>query len=182
VARLLGLAHITVCKWIRQGIIPARPDRRFRGLSRGWNVAMEDLDRFIRDPRHWPRWCPEGMTDPALRAYAIEVRRGTRYLTTRDVAARLHVDKATVVGWHRRGKLPAVLVSSAGAGGVGLKFREADVVAFQRGEPFPPPPPRTRACGVCGDLFDLPVHERGRQRLYCSNACRVASQTMKEAA
>lgn len=100
-ARLLGVHKADVTSWVRRGWLRAR---RRHGL---WSISEQALLAFLENPQHWPLWEPERITDPGLREWALEIRR-ERYLTPKQVAARLHYSGNAVRNWIRDGLLPAV--------------------------------------------------------------------------
>lgn len=110
VIALLGLANIKVVSgWIRCGWLPATNAATVERPY--WRIQWDDLTAFMEGRREaWIVWHPDRITDPDLRAWAHEVRAGPhRWLTTREVATRLHVNPNMVNIWIRRRLLSAVL-------------------------------------------------------------------------
>lgn len=107
VAQQLGVrCPKTVVRWLRLGWLQGRQGQR-RGPHRQWFVTEEALLAFLQDPRGWPAWSPERISDPSLREWATEVRT-ERYLRLGEVARRFHVHEHTVWQWLERGELAAV--------------------------------------------------------------------------
>jgi DNA-binding transcriptional MerR regulator len=101
VARAIGVDNKTV---ILKG-------NRGRGRGRSglcWRVTREKLFDFVADPRYWHLWDPALIRDPALRAWAQEVRGGRRYLSVGEIARRYHVHPNAVNRWIRKGYLPGI--------------------------------------------------------------------------
>ena len=100
-ARLLNVHRADVTRWVRRGWLRAH---RRRGL---WSISEQALLDFLENPQHWHVWDPERITEPGLREWALEIRH-ERYLTPKQVAARLHYSYQAVMAWIRDGLLPAV--------------------------------------------------------------------------
>ena len=98
---IVGNEKTIVC-WIRRGWLSGRVG------GRRWNVTMEALYDFVQDSRYCHVWTEVRIVDPALRAYAREVRPSERFLTVGQVAAQCFVSTNTVAQWIRKGWLRAV--------------------------------------------------------------------------
>lgn len=108
VARLLGLSCSKIVSgWIRRKWLKARnAGRKDRPL---WRISPADLYSCLEQPQTWMAWEVENITDPAIRAWAEELRQGQpRWLTEGEVAARYHVTPKAVYQWILWGFLPAV--------------------------------------------------------------------------
>jgi excisionase family DNA binding protein len=122
VAARLGLGcSKTVAWWIRAGYLKGRRGQRC-GLNRMWYITEEALLDFLQDARYWHLWEPERL-ESGLRLWASEIRNGTRFLTTGEVAARFFVEHATVNDWIHKGYLPAVRRDN-------WLIKESDLVGF----------------------------------------------------
>lgn len=98
------------------GIGSARPIRTWiqrrwlsaRKVGALWVIREEALLDFLATPDHWHLWDPSRITDPTLREWAEELRGGVRYLTVREVAARVGVSASAAYNWVSHGRLRAV--------------------------------------------------------------------------
>lgn len=107
IANLLGLGCAkTVARWIAaDGLEALNGGTRAKPI---WRVRWDDLLSFLRRRDRWMAWDPARITDPALRAWAAELRSGPgRWLTPGEVARRCHVDRNVPNAWIARGELPA---------------------------------------------------------------------------
>jgi excisionase family DNA binding protein len=95
----------TVAWWCNNGWLAARAS----GLGQNIRVVEhDDLLAFLSDERYWHLWEPERITDRDLRDWALEIRRGLRFLTVGEVAERLCLTDRAVNRRIREGKLNAV--------------------------------------------------------------------------
>lgn len=78
-----------------------------RGGHREWQASEEAVLAFIGDPATWHEWEPFELTDPHVRAWALELRAGVTFLSVREVARRFGVHPGTVTDWCQQGLLPA---------------------------------------------------------------------------
>jgi excisionase family DNA binding protein len=103
VMRLFGLtAKATLNRWIARGWLTPTSARFYR-------FPIEQMHALIANGDTWMAWDAAKISDPDLRAWALDLRReGPRWLTTREAAQRLHVVERTVWEWIQRGYLPAV--------------------------------------------------------------------------
>lgn len=106
VARRMGVDCRTVRLWLQHGYLHGE-----RGAPIGrhplWRITEDDVTTFLANPDHWQRWEPQRITDPHLRRWAADVRRGVRFLTVGEVADRMCVSVNTVNQWIHKGYLPA---------------------------------------------------------------------------
>jgi hypothetical protein len=109
IQQTLGLVDDgAVLGWIKRGWLPAR-NVRPHGKQARYHVRKVDLYAFLQDERHWARWSPETIVNDGMRCWATEMRANKpRWLTTKEVAARYHVQIQTVIDWIRKGRLSGV--------------------------------------------------------------------------
>lgn len=108
IARRLGIPCAkTVAWWAREGWLKGRRGQR-RGNNRQLFVLEDALIAFLENERYWHLWDPERVRDPLLREWALDMRRGVRFLSPSEVAARFCVQHSTVNDWIHRGLLSAV--------------------------------------------------------------------------
>ena len=107
VAQLLGVpCSKTVTRWIEHGLLKTRGGERV-GTKRPWYVSEDDLQRFLENRDSWVLWKPERIRDLAWREWALDMRQGTRMLTTGEVGQRLGFSDRAVASWIRKGLIPA---------------------------------------------------------------------------
>lgn len=107
VATKLGVrCSKTVVWWIRSGYLKGRRGQR-AGPNRMWYVTEDALLSFLEDERYWHLWSLASV-ELSLRPWVAEIRNGTSFLTTGQVATRLCVVHSAVNQWIHRGLLPAV--------------------------------------------------------------------------
>lgn len=82
---MLGVDVHAVCKWIRDGLLPAQIIPYGRRIRR---IAIPDLRRFAATPRNWIYFKPDHVPDPDLRRLVDKARRrwGDEWLSTGQVA------------------------------------------------------------------------------------------------
>lgn len=106
ISQKLGLTcSKRVTMWIERGYLKGRRGQQV-GRSRMWYVTEEALLAFMEDPRTWPLWKPERITEKYLRDWALEIRT-VRYLRPGEVANRFAVGANAVNDWIHQGRLPA---------------------------------------------------------------------------
>jgi len=92
--------------WISRGYLHAMQGYP-RGEHREWAVTPEALYDFLANPNYYHLWEWERLADPELRAAHV-ARRGHRFLTVGEVAAKYCVVVGTVSQWIRLERLHAV--------------------------------------------------------------------------
>lgn len=112
VAKLLGLrCSKAVALWIERGWITAK------NISDGpqdayWRITIEAVWAFLEETTHWMCWEPETITDPDLKAWAVELRAtGPRWIPAGEARRRVHVTQSALAGYARRGLITAVFYS-----------------------------------------------------------------------
>lgn len=114
-ARMMGCGCAkTITRWIEHGLLRGRRGSVRQGRNRLWQITRNALEAFVRDPRTWPSWRVEAITDPLLQSIAAEARGGVRFLTLGEAADRFGVDTSTVGQWVDNGWLPAVRIGERG--------------------------------------------------------------------
>lgn len=137
VARRLGVSDSkSVVRWIEAGWLNGRRGE-YWGPNRRWYVTERALMAFMVERSHWARWKPERMPESSWRRFALALRGGDRWLSTREVGALLGVGHATVHRYIVRGLLPAVRHGN-------WFVHEADVRSFVPPCMTPRPPHRPR--------------------------------------
>jgi len=106
ISRLMGVScQKTVACWIKRGWLRSRRGARIgRHFER--YVSREQLLTFLENPAHWHVWRPGLITEPSLRAWALDMRT-VRYLCSGEVGRLLSVHHSTVNTWIGKGLLPA---------------------------------------------------------------------------
>lgn len=113
VARLLGLpSNALPRRWAEEGDLPVTPGKSHRTTAYAdlW-VTRADLMLFLLRRDKWMRWHPQRITDPALRAYATDLRSKVswRWLQAHAEAVPiLLVTRTSIEEWLREGLLPGV--------------------------------------------------------------------------
>lgn len=106
-ARLVGVTERVIAFWMHQGWLPAinaTPNKRYAY----WRITHEALEQFLQQPDCFMAWDAERITDPILRAWAIQIRsRHPHWLTTAEVGSRLFLAQNSVLHRIVRGELPA---------------------------------------------------------------------------
>ena len=134
----------SVTRWVDCGYLRGKRGWR-QGQHRVLMVSEADFLAFLEDPDHWHRWDPDRISDPLLREWAQELRRGVRFLTLSEVAERYFVQAATVHSWIKKGYLPAVRNGNH-------LVRESDLASFTLPELGQGSRRRTwEPCALCGD-------------------------------
>jgi transposase len=114
VAALMGVHAWVVMQWIAGGHLTAHRVYDQPGPGRGVIIEDEDLLAFLEDQERWHLWDPERISDRVIREWAAEKRRGLRYLTIREAAARVGYS----IHWMRRlawkGEIPTVRAHDRG--------------------------------------------------------------------
>ena len=106
VAADLGVSGRRVGVWIARGYLKAT-NVRATGLPM-WRVQLLDLMAFLDNSDYWMLWDPANISDHAYREWALEGRRsGPQWITTTEVARRLHMAHASIHQWIINGWLPA---------------------------------------------------------------------------
>lgn len=106
VAQLLGVCQTTVPGWIARGWLPAR--RVGRGSGSILYVIESAVLAFLEEPRYWPFWAAEGITQPRWREWAIELRQQLGpWLAVSEAAHRIGYTGTSVRAAIARGDLPA---------------------------------------------------------------------------
>lgn len=108
VARLMGVDHHVVARWIRLGLLLVHRTTQRTGRGCYQFADHDDLVAFIETESAWHHWEPERITDLALREWATELRRGLRFLTTTEAAPLLCMTPLGVQVAIRDGRLRAV--------------------------------------------------------------------------
>ncbi len=104
---VFGTRHMakTVAWWVERGWLRAHPS----GVGHNIRVVEhDDLLEFLGNEHYWHLWSPERITDPALRDWATEERRGLTFLSLTEVGRRLCLSVAGVEQRIARGQLRAV--------------------------------------------------------------------------
>jgi hypothetical protein len=114
-ARLLGVESKTVAWWTREGWLRATAPITPMGKGALRLVEEDDLMAFLGDEAHWHLWEPARVTDVALRDWAVEQRRGLRFLTARQAGQVLGLSHHRVNQLINRGRLRAVRRGGPGA-------------------------------------------------------------------
>jgi hypothetical protein len=123
VAERLGVGcEKTIPRWIARGWLRGSRGQR-RGPNRQWYLTEEALWDFVANPAAWHAWDAARITDADLRAYAVDVRGGERWLTPGEVADQCFVTVAAVNTWVRAGIIPARRYGN-------WRIRESDLVGF----------------------------------------------------
>jgi len=111
VAKLLGMLHShTIAGWIARGWLKARQTKHV--YKARWRINEWDLLQMLERRDTWMAWDAERITEPGLRAWAIELRQAGRWVMTSEVARRFHVSIDSVNAWARQGLLQTVKYNS----------------------------------------------------------------------
>lgn len=108
VAKLLAVDSKCVAWWIDEGWLRVSGPHTAMGNGVLRVVEDDDLTAFLEEERYWHLWEPERITEPPLRDWATEQRRGLVFLTTGQAADRLCVTHFRVNQMIHRGTLRAV--------------------------------------------------------------------------
>lgn len=129
VARLFGVDDHVVKRWIRAGVLKARPSHvRAGGGGVMWRIDDLDLQAFVkRYPYHYDRQRIERGT--WWRNLADRVWAQDPYLTLPEAAAQLGIHRHTLTRWCWEGRIAAVKTWSAGKSG-GWRLAQSTVSAF----------------------------------------------------
>lgn len=101
-AKVIGIDHNKVIRWINNGYIHARRDEAT--LHAPWVISDEALITFLEDERYWHLWEPE-LVDERYHEY-VQRRAQVRFLTIDEAAERCLVVPGTVRRWLWKGLLP----------------------------------------------------------------------------
>jgi excisionase family DNA binding protein len=129
VARLCGVHHGTVSRWIREGLLPAAPVQPGPSVTQWWirPAALEAFLRAYPERLDWQR-----MPVSRYRALVeIEWRRDP-FWTRLEVQQRTGASPAAVIWAQRHGRLPAVRSHRWSQWGGQWLYRRSAVFAWQR--------------------------------------------------
>jgi excisionase family DNA binding protein len=98
----LGMRYEAMRSFIRHGWLVAQPGSQVQ------LVEDEALLRFLENPDHWHNWDPQRITDPDLKEWAIDLRRGVAFLSVKEAARQLMIAETTIDDWIRSGDLRVV--------------------------------------------------------------------------
>lgn len=109
ISKLLGVdCSKSVARWMDAGLLSFHYGM-YVGLNRVRVATPRNVMLFLRNSTHWHLWDVERVTDPKLKMWAAQLRRGPtgQFLTTGPVARRFNVQTKTVTQWIAKGWLPA---------------------------------------------------------------------------
>lgn len=107
VARLLGIGcSKTITRWIGDGWLKARNGGQSDHPI--WRIQHLDLLTFLECSDYWMAWEPAQITDPGIRGWTEELRRGQpRWLTPGEAGQRCGVSARAVYRWIAMGYMPS---------------------------------------------------------------------------
>lgn len=111
-AKLLGVRHETVARWIQDKRLTAHlVGHRVRKMQKRV-CYWEDICAFLENEDNWHLVDPGGIADSGLREWATEIRHGLVFLTSEQAARILHVTSWMVLMYARRGCLRSVRIGN----------------------------------------------------------------------
>ncbi len=110
VGRMMGVDSKAVGWWIDQGWLRDHRTKQRQGRGFLRMVEHDDLVAFLEREDTWPAWDPERITDPALREWTSELRRGIRFYTTTQAAPFLFITPLGLQKAIREGRVRAIKV------------------------------------------------------------------------
>ena len=93
-------------RWIRQKILIAHKAVDSSNRLCYW-ITHDAMLTFLADERYWHVWQPDKIQDLALREWTRDLRKNSRLLTVKQVAARMHFSTPQVRQFIYRKLLPA---------------------------------------------------------------------------
>lgn len=107
VARLFGVHHHRVQRWVHWGWLTTKRGRRKHEPRL---ILQESIAAFIANPRYWMAWEPKHMTDPDWRAEAERLRAEADgfWVPLNDWTVARGYHNAYASKWVRSGLIPAV--------------------------------------------------------------------------
>ncbi len=107
-ARLLGVEHHTLTRWIRDGHLHATRTRVRYARGCMFALTREAIEAFLASESNWHRIDPARIADPALRSWATEIRGGRYFLRLHEIERRLSYGFNSAGNAVQSGRLRAV--------------------------------------------------------------------------
>lgn len=104
VARILGTGETTVRRWVTAELLHTRLIRMEERTRRV--TTRRALITFVSTRTHFPRFDPRSITDPALRAIALQAQNaaGGHFRTMTEIGQALGYSPETIRRWVREGR------------------------------------------------------------------------------
>ena len=103
--RTFGFTQRYIAGLVRRGLLPDHRIVQCAGAGYVW--TYDDVLAFVRDRRTWMLWTPQQISDPQMRRIADDARRSVdgAWLSTKELAAMLHLERTTLARWIREDEL-----------------------------------------------------------------------------